>query len=155
MSYRLRLWRLACTHEVDELRVTGILGVAELWGDSGGALCRAVVLEMIGDLPEADSKPPTNMLFVCKLNQVHRPRLPPRPPAEALTSAIAGPSATRCPCETCWPHAWSFPRSLPFGAWLPVSASGIGIRSADLWRDCCPFMLPLACHVPAWRRRWD
>ena len=31
---------------------------------------RAVVLEMIGDLPEADSKPPTNMLFVCKLNQV-------------------------------------------------------------------------------------
>ncbi len=31
---------------------------------------RAVVLEMIGDLPEADSKPPTNMLFVAKLNQV-------------------------------------------------------------------------------------
>lgn len=29
-----------------------------------------MVLEMIGDLPEADSKPPTNMLFVCKLNQV-------------------------------------------------------------------------------------
>eukprot|EP00208_Stichococcus_sp_RCC1054_P000912 CAMPEP_0206138928 /NCGR_PEP_ID=MMETSP1473-20131121/3988_1 /ASSEMBLY_ACC=CAM_ASM_001109 /TAXON_ID=1461547 /ORGANISM="Stichococcus sp, Strain RCC1054" /LENGTH=338 /DNA_ID=CAMNT_0053532493 /DNA_START=621 /DNA_END=1634 /DNA_ORIENTATION=- len=33
------------------------------------AQARAVVLEMIGDLPEADSKPPTNMLFVCKLNQ--------------------------------------------------------------------------------------
>lgn len=33
-------------------------------------LRRAVVLEMIGDLPEADSKPPTNMLFVCKLNPV-------------------------------------------------------------------------------------
>ena len=31
---------------------------------------RAVVLEMIGDLPEADSKPPTNMLFIAKLNQV-------------------------------------------------------------------------------------
>ena len=31
---------------------------------------RAVVLEMIGDLPEAESKPPSNMLFVCKLNQV-------------------------------------------------------------------------------------
>ncbi len=29
-----------------------------------------MVLEMIGDLPEADSKPPTNMLFVAKLNQV-------------------------------------------------------------------------------------
>ena len=25
---------------------------------------------MIGDLPEADAKPPTNMLFVCKLNPV-------------------------------------------------------------------------------------
>jgi hypothetical protein len=29
-----------------------------------------VVLEMIGDLPEADVKPPSNMLFVCKLNPV-------------------------------------------------------------------------------------
>jgi peptidyl-prolyl cis-trans isomerase-like 4 len=31
---------------------------------------RAVVLEMIGDLPEADAAPPPNMLFICKLNQV-------------------------------------------------------------------------------------
>lgn len=31
---------------------------------------QAVVLEMIGDLPEADVKPPTSVLFVCKLNQV-------------------------------------------------------------------------------------
>ena len=31
---------------------------------------RAVVLEMIGDLPEADAKPPSNMLFICKLNPV-------------------------------------------------------------------------------------
>jgi hypothetical protein len=31
---------------------------------------RAVVLEMIGDLPEADAKPPENMLFICKLNPV-------------------------------------------------------------------------------------
>jgi peptidyl-prolyl cis-trans isomerase-like 4 len=29
-----------------------------------------VVLEMIGDLPEADAAPPPNMLFVCKLNPV-------------------------------------------------------------------------------------
>ena len=34
------------------------------------AFNRAVVLEMIGDLPEADAKPPSNMLFICKLNQV-------------------------------------------------------------------------------------
>ena len=31
---------------------------------------RAQVLEMIGDLPEADAKPPPNMIFVCKLNPV-------------------------------------------------------------------------------------
>ena len=31
---------------------------------------RAVVLEMIGDLPEAEAKPPSDMLFVCKLNPV-------------------------------------------------------------------------------------
>lgn len=35
---------------------------------------RAVVLEMIGDLPEADAAPPSNMLFVCKLNQVGQGR---------------------------------------------------------------------------------
>ena len=28
------------------------------------------MLEMIGDLPEADAKPPTSVLFVCKLNAV-------------------------------------------------------------------------------------
>lgn len=31
---------------------------------------RAVVLEMIGDIPEAEIKPPENVLFVCKLNPV-------------------------------------------------------------------------------------
>ena len=35
---------------------------------------------MIGDLPEADSKPPTNMLFVCKLNGVRLPWHPDRHP---------------------------------------------------------------------------
>ncbi|GLI66761.1 hypothetical protein VaNZ11_010727, partial [Volvox africanus] len=34
------------------------------------ALHRAVVLEMVGDLPDAEAKPPPNMLFVCKLNPV-------------------------------------------------------------------------------------
>lgn len=31
---------------------------------------RAVVLEMIGDLPDAEIKPPDNVLFVCKLNAI-------------------------------------------------------------------------------------
>lgn len=36
------------------------------------AKARATILEMIGDLPEADVKPPENVLFVCKLNPVTR-----------------------------------------------------------------------------------
>ncbi|CAI6012773.1 unnamed protein product, partial [Closterium sp. NIES-65] len=34
------------------------------------AQSRGVVLEMIGDLPEAEFKPPENVLFICKLNPV-------------------------------------------------------------------------------------
>lgn len=33
---------------------------------------RALVLEMIGDLPDADVAPPENVLFICKLNPVTR-----------------------------------------------------------------------------------
>eukprot|EP00128_Syssomonas_multiformis_P002243 Colp12_sorted_trinity150504_noHs@20282 len=36
------------------------------------AKSNAVLLEMIGDLPDADIKPPDNVLFVCKLNPVTR-----------------------------------------------------------------------------------
>lgn len=31
---------------------------------------RALVLEMIGDIPDAEIRPPENVLFVCKLNPV-------------------------------------------------------------------------------------
>ncbi|GBE59327.1 RNA recognition motif domain containing protein [Babesia ovata] len=34
------------------------------------AKSRAVVLEILGDIPDADVAPPKNVLFVCKLNQV-------------------------------------------------------------------------------------
>merc|ERR1719427_1378640 len=34
------------------------------------ALARATILEMVGDLPDADVAPPENVLFVCKLNPV-------------------------------------------------------------------------------------
>lgn len=37
-----------------------------------GAAARAVVLEMVGDLPAADVAPPETVLFVCKLNPVTR-----------------------------------------------------------------------------------
>lgn len=36
------------------------------------AKSRAIVLEMVGDLPDADVKPPDEVLFVCKLNPVTR-----------------------------------------------------------------------------------
>ena len=36
------------------------------------AKARATILEMIGDLPDADLAPPENVLFVCKLNPVTR-----------------------------------------------------------------------------------
>jgi peptidyl-prolyl cis-trans isomerase-like 4 len=36
------------------------------------ARSRAIVLEMTGDLPDADIKPPAEVLFVCKLNPVTR-----------------------------------------------------------------------------------
>uniref|UniRef100_A0A671L5R9 Peptidyl-prolyl cis-trans isomerase n=1 Tax=Sinocyclocheilus anshuiensis TaxID=1608454 RepID=A0A671L5R9_9TELE len=34
------------------------------------AKTKAILLEMVGDLPDADIKPPENVLFVCKLNPV-------------------------------------------------------------------------------------
>ena len=34
------------------------------------AQSNAVILEMIGDIPDADVKPPENVLFVCQLNPV-------------------------------------------------------------------------------------
>jgi peptidyl-prolyl cis-trans isomerase-like 4 len=34
------------------------------------ARAQALTLEMVGDLPFADVKPPENILFVCKLNPV-------------------------------------------------------------------------------------
>uniref|UniRef100_A0A1A8J2P9 Peptidyl-prolyl cis-trans isomerase n=1 Tax=Nothobranchius kuhntae TaxID=321403 RepID=A0A1A8J2P9_NOTKU len=34
------------------------------------AKTQAILLEMVGDLPDADVKPPENVLFVCKLNPV-------------------------------------------------------------------------------------
>jgi peptidyl-prolyl cis-trans isomerase-like 4 len=34
----------------------------------------AITLEMLGDLPDANIKPPENILFVCKLNPVTQER---------------------------------------------------------------------------------
>lgn len=34
------------------------------------AIARAVILEIVGDLPAAEIAPPENVLFICKLNPV-------------------------------------------------------------------------------------
>jgi peptidyl-prolyl cis-trans isomerase-like 4 len=34
------------------------------------AAARATILEIVGDLPDAEVAPPENVLFVCKLNPV-------------------------------------------------------------------------------------
>lgn len=34
------------------------------------AKARATILEIVGDIPDADMAPPENVLFVCKLNPV-------------------------------------------------------------------------------------
>ena len=36
--------------------------------DARAAKANAQILEMVGDIPDADAKPPENVLFVCKLN---------------------------------------------------------------------------------------
>eukprot|EP00920_Eleutheroschizon_duboscqi_P002199 GHVT01005430.1.p1 GENE.GHVT01005430.1~~GHVT01005430.1.p1 ORF type:complete len:268 (-),score=17.84 GHVT01005430.1:208-1011(-) len=47
----------------DELQVVDAISQKE-------AKARAVTLEILGDIPDADAKPPDNVLFVCKLNPV-------------------------------------------------------------------------------------
>jgi len=61
---------------------------------------RAIVLEMLGDLPAADMKPPENVLFVCKLNSVTEDedlqlifsRFDPDVKAEIIRDSITGDS---------------------------------------------------------------
>jgi peptidyl-prolyl cis-trans isomerase-like 4 len=48
---------------MDEKEISEMLAERE-------ARTQATILEMIGDLPDADVAPPENVLFVCKLNAV-------------------------------------------------------------------------------------
>ncbi|KAK6590149.1 cyclophilin-RNA interacting [Cryptosporidium xiaoi] len=50
-------------NEEDEIRILDSIGSRE-------AKSRAITLEILGDIPSADFKPPENILFVCKLNPV-------------------------------------------------------------------------------------
>ena len=61
--------RIAADEDLDDTE--GLTGreMAELMAGKE-AKAQATILEMVGDLPEADCAPPENVLFVCKLNPV-------------------------------------------------------------------------------------
>jgi len=63
--------RIGVEEAIDETEGKTLEQVAEELEDKE-AKARATILEMIGDLPDADMAPPENVLFICKLNQVTR-----------------------------------------------------------------------------------
>lgn len=68
-SDRLKGGRIAPDEELDENFGKSAVEVAEAIADKE-AKARATILEMVGDIPDAEMAPPENVLFVCKLNPV-------------------------------------------------------------------------------------
>ncbi|KAG1679759.1 Peptidyl-prolyl cis-trans isomerase-like 4 [Nymphon striatum] len=61
--------RIGADENVDDAQSKSIEEIEEDIKDKE-AKARATILEMVGDLPEAEAKPEDNVLFVCKLNPV-------------------------------------------------------------------------------------
>lgn len=66
---RLKSDRIRCDEDVDQLEGMTQEQIDEYMKERE-AQTRAKLLEIIGDIPDADIKPPENVLFVCKLNPV-------------------------------------------------------------------------------------
>ncbi|GLV34600.1 uncharacterized protein CBL_09081 [Carabus blaptoides fortunei] len=66
---RLQGGRIAPDEEIDETAGKSVQEIAEIAAERE-AKARATILEMIGDIPDAEMAPPENVLFVCKLNPV-------------------------------------------------------------------------------------
>ncbi|KAI4456460.1 peptidyl-prolyl cis-trans isomerase-like 4 [Holotrichia oblita] len=66
---RLQGGRIAPDEEIDESQGKSLEEVNEIVAFKE-AKARATILEMIGDIPDAEMAPPENVLFVCKLNPV-------------------------------------------------------------------------------------
>lgn len=66
---RLRGGRIAADEDIDETSGKTPKEIEEMLQDRE-AKARATILEIVGDLPDADVAPPENVLFVCKLNAV-------------------------------------------------------------------------------------
>ncbi|XP_074846510.1 peptidyl-prolyl cis-trans isomerase-like 4 isoform X2 [Carettochelys insculpta] len=61
--------RIRADEEIDDFKGKSADEVEEIQAQKE-AKTQAILLEMVGDLPDADIKPPENVLFVCKLNPV-------------------------------------------------------------------------------------
>nr|CAG4641007.1 EOG090X0971 [Eulimnadia texana] len=61
--------RIGADEDINEMQGKSIDEIEELLAEKE-AKARATILEMIGDIPDADVAPPENVLFVCKLNPV-------------------------------------------------------------------------------------
>nr|XP_022904043.1 peptidyl-prolyl cis-trans isomerase sig-7 [Onthophagus taurus] len=66
---RLQGGRIAPDEEIDETEGKSAQEINEIVADKL-AKAGATILEMIGDIPDADMTPPENVLFICKLNPV-------------------------------------------------------------------------------------
>ncbi|XP_030905705.2 peptidyl-prolyl cis-trans isomerase-like 4 isoform X2 [Melopsittacus undulatus] len=61
--------RIGADEEIDDMKGRSADEIEEFQAEKE-AKTRAILLEMVGDLPDAEIKPPENVLFVCKLNPV-------------------------------------------------------------------------------------
>ncbi|CRK90642.1 CLUMA_CG004344, isoform A [Clunio marinus] len=66
---RLKNGRIAADEEIDDAKGKTEAEVIEMVQERE-AKARATILEIVGDIPDADIAPPENVLFVCKLNPV-------------------------------------------------------------------------------------
>lgn len=61
--------RIGAEEDIDDYKGLSEDEIKQLIGERE-AKANAQILEMVGDIPDADAKPPENVLFVCKLNPV-------------------------------------------------------------------------------------
>lgn len=66
---RLKNGRIAADEDIDDTDGMTAEEMQEMLAERE-AKARATILEIVGDLPDADMAPPENVLFVCKLNPV-------------------------------------------------------------------------------------
>ncbi|XP_043924961.1 peptidyl-prolyl cis-trans isomerase-like 4 [Protopterus annectens] len=61
--------RIGADEDIEDYKGMSVEEVEEMLAEKESKT-KAILLEMVGDLPDAEIKPPENVLFVCKLNPV-------------------------------------------------------------------------------------